>query len=185
MKIIIQKKNCRPLPYNATRGQSTSWTVSASAWHKSSVVLSLAFPTVGKSKPMTQWDIMVKRMHDASRLSMSLQDKVHELDWSLFGKDPSEVRHNRAKAETAFKNWLCVDQAWPNYGLGAMCGPLAFLMWPAKFQELILIVSYKIVVFHSFCGASKTCFPKICIFFSYEVGHWNTQIHLLSLSVKF
>lgn len=40
----------------------------------------LAFPTVAKSKPMTQWDIMVKRMHDASRLSMSLQDKVHELD---------------------------------------------------------------------------------------------------------
>lgn len=35
---------------------------------------------VAKSKPMTQWDIMVKRMHDASRLSMSLQDKVHELD---------------------------------------------------------------------------------------------------------
>lgn len=47
--------------------------------HQSSVVL-LLLPTVAKSKPMTQWDIMVKRMHEASRLSMSLQDKVHELD---------------------------------------------------------------------------------------------------------
>lgn len=37
-----------------------------------------------KSKSLTpQWDIMAKRVSDAGRPSVSLQDEVHELDWAL------------------------------------------------------------------------------------------------------
>lgn len=45
-------------------------------------VISLCYSSAGsKSKSMTpQWDIMAKRVSEAGRPSVSLQDEVHELD---------------------------------------------------------------------------------------------------------
>lgn len=41
-----------------------------------------------KSKSLTpQWDIMAKRVSEAGRPSVSLQDEVHELDWTLCGNE--------------------------------------------------------------------------------------------------
>lgn len=85
-------------------------------WAPILLLSSRFFPphTVSKSKPMTQWDIMVKRMHEASRLSMSLQDKVHELDWRSPARwDTADSRRRRGRRCSSFPGLkLCVvDQA--------------------------------------------------------------------------
>lgn len=79
--------------YGATRGQkiwsfskpvpvSVVWCVcDQHLWSSSSSAGS-------KSKVLApQWDIMAKRLSEAGRPSVSLQDEVHELDWTLCGND--------------------------------------------------------------------------------------------------
>lgn len=35
------------------------------------------------------------------------------------------------------------EQAWAKCGLGAICGPFNFLIWPAKLEEIILIANVR------------------------------------------
>lgn len=38
----------------------------------------------------------------------------------------------------AFQN-KSVGQVWANYGLGAICGQLSLLIWPAELEEILII----------------------------------------------
>lgn len=60
-----------------------------------------------KSKGLTpQWDIMAKRVSEASRPSVSLQDEVHELDWPLCGNNLYY------KTPVRWDTLLCLSKRW-------------------------------------------------------------------------
>lgn len=40
----------------------------------------------------------------------------------------------------------CLDQLWPNYGPGAGCGPLGFLIRPAKHLQILLLIYIMIIL---------------------------------------
>lgn len=81
-----------------------------------------------KSKALTpQWDIMAKRVSEVARPSVSLQDEVHELDWTLCGNDLySKPRWGETHCCTSLFIPCCFYNVWllkadhevPNIGMG-------------------------------------------------------------------
>lgn len=74
-------------------------------------------------------------------LAVAEKHKRHEIVWEGKTGGSDEVRDsckNKQQHQQQFekKGPALLEQAWANYGAGAMCGPVSFLICPAELETI-------------------------------------------------